>query len=151
MKKKLTTILTIIIFCTSLLCNYAVIDVYAYTNSESENTEISTDGNSSILSDITPKIKYLKSPKKKQIKIKYNKIPNVEYYHIVISTDKLGRNIYKEYKTTKTSYTIKKLKSKKTYYIKIRGCIGVVYDTDTGEEFAKDTTRFSGTKKIKVK
>jgi len=57
-----------------------------------ENTEVPTDSNNSILSDITPVIKYLKSPKKNKLKIKYGKIPNVEYYHIVISTDKLGRN-----------------------------------------------------------
>lgn len=147
MKRKLTTILiTIMLFCITLSNN-----VYAYANLEYENTETSTDNDVSVLSNITPKIKYLKSQKKKQVTIKYNKIPNVEYYHIVISTDKMGRNIYKEYKTTKTSYTIKKLKSKKTYYIKIRGCIGTVYDDDTNEELAKDATRFSATKKIKVK
>lgn len=146
MKRKLTTILIVIIlFCIALSNN-----IYAYANFEYEDTEVSTD-NDNNLSDIRPKIKYLKSRKKRQITIKYDKIPNVEYYHIVISTDKLGRNIYKEYKTAKTSYTIKKLKSKRTYYIKIRGCIGTVYDDDTNEELAKDTTRFSATKKIKVK
>lgn len=151
MKRKLATILLVIIFSCITLSNNNVVNVYACTNSEFENTEISTDGNNSILSDITPTIKYLKSPKKKQIKIKYDKIPNVEYYHIVISTDKLGRNNCKEYKTTKTSYTIKKLKSKKTYYVKIRGCIGTIYDNETNEEFAEDATCFSITKKIKVK
>lgn len=147
MKRKLITgLIVIILFCIALSNN-----IYAYANFEYEDTEVSTDNNNNNLSDITPKIKYLKSQKKKQITIKYDKIPSVEYYHIVISTDKLGRNIYKEYKTTKTSYIIKKLKSKRTYYIKIRGCIGTVYDDDTNEELAKDTTRFSATKKIKVK
>ena len=145
MKRKLiTTLIVVILFCVGLSNN-----IYAYADFEYEDAEVSTDNNN--LSDITPKIKYLKSQKKKQITIKYDKIPNVEYYHIVISTDKLGRNIYKEYKTTKTSHTIKKLKSKRTYYIKIRGCIGTIYDDDTNEELTKDATRFSATKKIKVK
>ena len=151
MKRKLTAILIAIIFSCITLGDNIAVNAYAYTNSEFENTEVSTDGNNSILSDITPTIKYLKSPKKKQIKIKYDKIPNVEYYHIVISTDKLGRSNCKEYKTTKTSYTIKKLKSKRTYYVKIRGCIGTVYDNETNEELAKDATCFSATQKIKVK
>ena len=151
MKRKLATILIAIIFSCIMLSDNIAANAYAYTNSEFESTEIPTDDNNSILSDITPKIKYLKSKKKKQIKIKYDKIPNVEYYHIVISTDKMGRNNCKEYKTTKTSYTIKKLKSKRTYYVKIRGCIGTVYDNETNEEIAKDATCFSVTKKIKVK
>ena len=150
MKRRFSTILITIIFSCIVLSDNTAANVYAYTNSEFESAEVPTDDNNSILSDITPKIKYLKSNKKKQIKIKYDKIPNVEYYHIVISTDKLGRNC-KEYKTTKTSYTIKKLKSKRTYYVKIRGCIGTVYNDETNEEFAKDATCFSVIKKIKVK
>lgn len=134
-------------------CGYKSIETIPIdnqTNIEDNDTNSGKDDNSITLSGITPKIKYLKSTKKKQLTIKYDEIPNVEYYHIIVSTDKRGVSNRKEYKTTKTSYVIKKLKSKKTYYIKVRGCIGVFYDEE-GEEHARNATLFSSTKKVKIK
>lgn len=61
MKRKLITgLIVIILFCIALSNN-----IYAYANFEYEDTEVSTDNNNNNLSDITPKIKYLKSQKKK--------------------------------------------------------------------------------------
>lgn len=121
---------------------------YAYDNTEYINENIDVDDEIDI-SNVTPNITYIKSTKKRQITIKYDEIPDVEYYHIVVMTSKNGR-YYKEYKTTKTSYVIKKLGTKKTYYIKVRGCIGVFYDEE-GEEYARNATLFSSTKKVKIK
>lgn len=68
MKRKLATILIAIIFSYIMLSDNIAANAYAYTNSEFESTEIPTDDNNSILSDITPKIKYLKSKKKNKSK-----------------------------------------------------------------------------------
>ena len=53
---------------------------------------------------------------KKKIKLVINKVTNATKYEIKVQ---LGKKI-KTYYTTKTTYTLKKLKSKKKYTIKIR-------------------------------
>lgn len=143
MKRKITVVLIL-----ALLISCFTLGESAIVNAYAEDAMVTAAPTSSeqSLSGVTPKVKYLKSTKKKQVTIKYNKISGVNYYHIIISTDKFGRRGCQEIKTTKTSYTIKKLKSKKKYYIKVRGCVG-----DMNETLVVDATRFSKLKSIKVK
>ncbi|MCR5629085.1 hypothetical protein [Eubacterium sp.] len=61
--------------------------------------------------------------KKKQVTIKWNMVANAKKYEIQISTNKKFKNAT-IIKTKKTSKTIKKLKSNKKYYIRIRAING---------------------------
>lgn len=88
----------------------------------------------------SPSVK-LKSGKKKAI-VKYNKVSGASGYKIYRSTKKSKG--YKLIKTTKSrSYTNKKLKSKKTYYYKIRAY----------KKLGKKTvySSYSSIKKVKVR
>ena len=94
----------------------------------------------------TTKIKTFKSPKKKQAKVSWSKDSKVSGYQIVYArnskfTKGKNRVTVKGYKTT--SKTIKKLKSKKTYYVKVRS-----YKTVKGK---KIYSSYSKVKKIKIK
>lgn len=94
----------------------------------------------------TTKIKTFKSPKKKQAKVSWSKDSKVSGYQIVYArnsrfTKGKNRVSVKGYKTT--SKTIKKLKSKKTYYVKVRS-----YKTVKGK---KIYSSYSKVKKIKIK
>ena len=57
--------------------------------------------------------------KKKKVIIKYKKIKDISGYEIQISTKKNFKSV-KTFTTKKNSYTIKKLKSGKKYYVRIR-------------------------------
>ena len=88
----------------------------------------------------SPSVK-LKSGKKKAI-VKYNKVSGASGYKIYRSTKKSKG--YKLIKTTKSrSYTNKKLKSKKTYYYKVRAY----------KKVGKKTvySSYSSIKKVKVR
>ncbi len=91
-------------------------------------------------------IKKLSSPKKKTLKLTWKKDSKASGYQIVIATDKKFKKnkkviTVKSYKTV--SKTITKLKSKKTYYVKIRS-----FKT-SGK--TKIYSTYSKVKKIKVK
>ena len=105
---------------------------------------------SSIVITVTPKrlgIKKLDSPKKKTIKITWKKDSNVSGYQLQYSTSKKFSNSTTKSVTLKknkyTSKTIGKLKSKKNYYVRIRG-----YKT-AGKN--KLYGKWSAVKKIRVK
>lgn len=93
-----------------------------------------------------PKKASIKSLKagKKSFTIKLNKIKNAKGYRIYYTTDKKFKKGVKHVDVTKTTATVKKLKSKKTYYVKVAAFVkdgkGKVY---LGTK--------SATKKIKVK
>ena len=61
----------------------------------------------------------VKSKKKKQMTVKFSKISNVKGYQISYSTSKKFKSA-KTITVTSNSKTIKKLKSKKTYYVRVR-------------------------------
>lgn len=94
----------------------------------------------------TSSIKNAKSLKKKQVKVYWKKDSKVSGYQILLATNSKftkGKKTVtvKGYKTT--SKTIKSLKSKKTYYVKIRS-----YKTVSGK---KVYGAFSKVKKAKIK
>lgn len=68
-----------------------------------------------------------KNIKGKKVKIAWEKIAGTKKYEIKISTNKkFAKKTTKTYKTKKLTYTIKKLKKGKTYYIKVRGLNGEI-------------------------
>ena len=84
----------------------------------------------------------LKSSKKKQLTVSWKKDSSAQGYEIVYATN----NFFKKAKTTKATggkKTIKKLTSKKTYYVKVRAYKKVSGKTYYGA--------YSTVKKIKVK
>ena len=94
----------------------------------------------------TASVKTFKSPKKKQAKVTWEKDSKVTGYQIVYATNSKftkGKKTVtvKSYKTT--SKTNKNLKSKKTYYVKIRS-----YKTVKGK---KIYGAYSKVKKVKIK
>ena len=91
-------------------------------------------------------IKTVKSPKKKRLSVAWRRDSAVTGYQVVIATNKSFRSNKKSKvlpKNKMTSCTFKNLKSKKTYYVKVRSYKsvkgGVVYGP------------YSSVKKIKVK
>ena len=84
-----------------------------------------------------------KNSKSKQILLKYKKISGIKGYEISYSTDKKFKRAVTRKNTTKTSYTISKLKKGKTYYVRIRA-----YKVDsTGK---KVYGKYTSVKKVKV-
>lgn len=83
--------------------------------------------------------------KGRRLKIKYKKISGASGYRIYIRTGKKGR--YKRVKQytsgKKVSYTSKKLKRKKTYYVKVRA-----YKTINGKKYFGS---YSKAKKMKIR
>ncbi len=99
------------------------------------------------LNNILPTVKAVKSAKKKTMKVTwYANITDATGYQIQYSTNKK----FKKAKTVtvvgknKTSRTIKKLKSKKVYYVRIRAYI------DQGDNEVL-STKWTKAKKIKIK
>ena len=90
----------------------------------------------------TPTILKLKAGKKKAT-VKYKKISGAYGYQIQYSTNKKFKKGNKSSNTTKLSKTVKKLKSKKKYYVRIR-----TYRTVNGK---KIYSNWSKVKNIKVK
>ena len=84
-----------------------------------------------------------KNSKSKQILLKYKKVSGAKGYEISYSTDKKFKKAVTRKNTTKTSYTISKLKKGKTYYVRIRA-----YKVDsTGK---KVYGKYTSVKKVKV-
>lgn len=77
---------------------------------------------------------------KKKIKVSYKKV-NASGYEILYSTNK--KKGFKKITTTKLNYTINKLTSEKTYYIKVRAYINVSHK--------KYYSSYTSIKSIKVK
>lgn len=90
-----------------------------------------------------PKVTVKKSGRR--LKIKYKKISGASGYRIYIRTGKKGK--YKRVKQytsgKKVSYTSKKLKRKKTYYVKVRA-----YKTINGKKYFGS---YSKAKKVKIR
>lgn len=80
--------------------------------------------------------------KKKQVALKWKKLSSAKGYQIQYATNKKFKKA-KAKTTTKTKYTIKKLKKKKTYYIRVRA-----YKVINGK---KVYGKWSSVKKVKVK
>lgn len=88
-------------------------------------------------------IKKVSSPKKKAIKIWIKKM-SVDGYEIVYAKNKKFTKSKKQIRTKKTIITIKKLKPKKTYYVKVRAY-------HVNEDGKRVYGKFSKVKRIQVK
>ncbi len=85
-----------------------------------------------------------KNNKAGQIQVKYKKVSGIKGYEITYSTDRKFKKSVVKKTTNRTSYTIKKLKKNKTYYIRIRAyCMDSVGKKVYG--------RYSTVKKVKIK
>lgn len=84
----------------------------------------------------------LKNVKGKKLKISFKKVKNADGYEIQYSTSKKFKKA-KTLQTTKKSYTVKKLKKKKTYYVRVRA-----YRYVEGKLYYG---AYSSTKKVKIK
>ena len=84
-----------------------------------------------------------KNSKSKQILLKYKKVSGVKGYEISYSMDKKFKKAVTKKNTAKTSYTIKKLKKGKTYYVRIRA---YKVDSTGGKVYGK----YSSVKKVKI-
>ena len=91
----------------------------------------------------TPKTPTLKNKKSKQISVSFKKVSGAAGYQLTYTTDKKFKKGKKNLSSTKPSFTIRKLKKGKTYYIKVRA-------------YKKDSTKskvygsYSGTKSVKI-
>ena len=94
------------------------------TTSKSGNKN-GAQGNNTVVKELNKVVLARVTAKKKQITIKWAKVANAKAYEIKISTNKKFKNAT-IIKTKKMSKTIKKLKSNKKYYIKIRAINGKV-------------------------
>lgn len=89
------------------------------------------------------KLTSVKSPKKRTMKIKISKQASVDGYQLVYAQNKKFTKTKKTKITKKTTVTIKKLKRKKTYYVKVRAF------RKNGNK--KVYGKFSKVKKVKIK
>ena len=90
-------------------------------------------------------IKTAKNQKGKKIRITYKKVPGYSYQVMTAANKKFTKNV-KIYKTSKNSYTVKKLKKKKTYYVRIRTVRTVCYGSSKKICYG----RWSKAKKVRV-
>lgn len=116
---------------TQIYCTYCGKVKETYEEKEFvENVETeTTTTRETTKSDVKPTTKALKvgkatvksltNTKGKKIKVRINKVSGAKGYQIKYATDKKFKN-YKLKTTKKTTYTIKKLKKKKTYYVRVR-------------------------------
>lgn len=86
-----------------------------------------------------PTVKNLKG---KKLKVTYTKVSNASGYQISYATDKKFKKATTK-KTKKTTYTLKKLKKGKTYYVRVRA-----YRTVNGKTYYGD---YSAARKVKIK
>lgn len=87
----------------------------------------------------TPSIRTAKNVKKKSLKLTWKKASNAKKYQIQYSMNKKFKKGNKTKVTNKLKYTIKGLKKKKTYYVRVRGINGKTYG------------KWSKAKKVKIK
>ena len=135
------------------VCSDGTVGFPTNTETESTNATSTIDTTSATTKNINPvastsssnkkiaraKIKYAKNITKKSITIKYSKLANAKKYQIQYALNKKFTKSVKTKSTRKLTYKIKKLKSKKTYYVRVRGINGKVIG------------KWSNSKKIKVK
>ena len=131
---------------------YYYVVAYAKAPNGSEQSAICTSAGdskaaSAVFTSVKPnkvkKITSAKSSKKGKVTIKYKKAKSVSGYAIYRATSKNGS--YKLIaKTSKTSYTDKNLKSKKTYYYKVG-----TYKATEAQAYVY--SGMTGAKKVKVK
>lgn len=76
---------------------------------------------------------------KKQLTVKIAKVKNAKSYKVQVSTDKKFKKNVTTKTTKSTSLTIKKLKSKKKYFVRVQAVSG------------KTTGTYSVVKNVKVK
>lgn len=69
------------------------------------------------------KIKSAKNVKGKKVSLTWAKVKNVKGYQIQYALDKKFKKSKKSVVSTKVKYTIKKLKKKKTYYVRVRAYV----------------------------
>lgn len=86
----------------------------------------------------------LASKKKKTLTIRWKKVKGASGYQILLSADRKGKKQKKVYSVKKTSKTVRKLKAKKVYYVKVRA-----YTTDASGK--KKYGSYSTSKKKKIK
>ena len=84
----------------------------------------------------------MKNPKK--ITIKWKKVKGVKGYQVQYALDKDFTESVKTKSLSKTSLTVKKLKKKKTYYVRVRS---YVKDSNNKKVYSK----WSKAKKVKIK
>ena len=107
-----------------------------YDNSDDEDSDQSNESDDGEYT--VPKIAKISgykitSKKKRQITLTWKKQSNIDGYEIQYSTDKKYKKAkIKKISKSKTSYTIKKLKSKKKYYVRIHAY--KKYEDEDGEE-----------------
>lgn len=89
------------------------------------------------------KLTSVKSPKKRTMKVKISKQASVDGYQLVYANNNKFTKAKKTKITKKTTVTIKKLKRKKTYYVKVRAF------RKNGNK--KVYGKFSKVKKVKIK
>ena len=135
------------------VCSDGTVGFPTNTETESKNTTATIDTASATTKNINTaastssskkkiaraKIKYAKNITKKSITIKYSKLANAKKYQIQYALNKKFTKSVKTKSTRKLTYKIKKLKSKKTYYVRVRGINGKIIG------------KWSKSKKIKVK
>lgn len=108
------------------------------------STKPSTQPNKVTVKKVT--LKKVKSAKKKTLLVQWKKLTGINGYQIQIATDKKFKKDKKSYlvkKAKTTKKTIKKLKRKKKYYVRIRA-----YQTVNGK---KVYGGWSKAKKVKIK
>ena len=90
-------------------------------------------------------MKKVSSPGKKKLFIQWNTLKHVDGYQVRISTKKdfSSNTIERTYKSSVKKVTITKMKSKKTYYVKVRG--------KRKESGVNTYGSWSSVKKVKVK
>ena len=88
-------------------------------------------------------VKSAKNSKSKQILLKYKKVSGAKGYEISYSIDKKFKKTVTKKTTNKTSYTIKKLKKGKTYYVRVRA-----YKMDSAGK--KVYGKYSSVKKVRI-
>lgn len=89
-------------------------------------------------------VKTLKSLKKKQMTVKLKKVSKVSGYEITYATNSKFTKGKKVVRTKGTTKTIKKLKSGKTYYVKVRA-----YKMDSTKK--RVYSKYAKVKKVKIK
>lgn len=108
-------------------------------NSNHNSNNNSNDKTSKVIKPSKVTNLSIKNSRKKSIVIKFKKSKNAEKYKIQYSTDKKFKKGVKTKTTKKTTYTIKKLKKKSTYYVRVCAVNG---DTKSN---------WSTIKKVKIK
>lgn len=73
---------------------------------------------------MVPSIKKITSPKKKTLKVRFTKVTGAKKYVVEVSTNKKFKKITKKVTTKSNNVTIKKLTSKKKYYVRVKAVSG---------------------------